>query len=228
MKEEIFGSARLILGDAYEIRPDLGWFDIDIMDPPYEFRAEGGGSWRRARGGMEQIVEEGLSDGFDHSIINPMLCGAVVTFCHNDQLAKLLPDLDGLFHRYALLSWWKSNPQPLANKHYRPDCEIWVHAWNRGYEPQGTVREKRRFVISGSPRRALYGHATVKPDKVMDKIVRHAAGRTICDPFMGTGSTGIAALRAGRTFTGIEKNPQHFETACRRFEQEVQRLEVAA
>ena len=50
----------------------------------------------------------------------------------------------------------------------------------------------------------------------MAKILRNVAGDRICDPFMGTGSTGVAALRAGKRFFGIEHNPKHFETAVRR------------
>jgi DNA modification methylase len=46
--------------------------------------------------------------------------------------------------------------------------------------------------------------------------MRNVAGETICDPFMGTGSTGVAALRAGKRFTGIEHNPTHFNTAVQR------------
>ncbi len=63
---------------------------------------------------------------------------------------------------------------------------------------------------------ADFDHPTVKPGPVMDKIVRNVAGSTICDPFMGTGSTGVAAIKAGRRFVGIEKNPRHFETAVTR------------
>jgi site-specific DNA-methyltransferase (adenine-specific) len=61
-----------------------------------------------------------------------------------------------------------------------------------------------------------FGHPTPKPDILMNKILANLAGETICDPFMGTGSTGVAAIRAGRIFTGIEHNPKHFETAVRR------------
>jgi site-specific DNA-methyltransferase (adenine-specific) len=208
----------LYCGDAYAIRPTLGWMDADVMDPPYLFRAEGGGQYRKARiGGMDQIVDEQLHKGFDHAIINPLLCGAAVVFCHNDQLSKLLPYLDGSFERLALCMWRKKNPQPLANKHYRPDTEFYVHCWSKGYHPQGALADKSRSVDAYSVRgKAKFGHPTVKPDAVMDKIVRNVAGSTICDPFMGTGSTGVAAVKAGKAFVGIEQNPSHFETACQR------------
>lgn len=62
----------------------------------------------------------------------------------------------------------------------------------------------------------------------MNKIITNVAGERICDPFMGTGSTGVAAISAGRQFVGIEKNRKHFETAVRRITDEVGRLQEAA
>ncbi len=210
------GPHTLYCTDAYDLRPRLGYFDAEVMDPPYLFKASGGGAFRKSRDILDQIVEEGLDKGFDHTIINPLLCGAVFTFCHNDQLADLLPYLNGSFHRYAVCFWRKPNPLPMANKHYRADLEVYIHAWNRGFHPQGDLTDRMRMVESRSHRDRSLGHPTVKPDVVMDKIVRNAAGKTVIDPFMGTGSTGVAAIRAGRIFTGIEKNPKHFETAVRR------------
>lgn len=216
---EKIGDATLYLGDAYEIRPTLGWFAADVMDPPYEFRAEGGGMYRAARKGMDEIMEQGLHEGFDHSVINPLLCGAAVVFCHNDQLPKLLPYLDGSFERFALCTWRKKNPQPVANKHYRPVSEFYVHAWSSGHHPAGKLEDLDRQIEAMSPRGHLkYGHPTVKPDAVMDKIIGNVSGQSICDPFMGTGSTGVAAIRAGKRFVGIEHNPTHFDTACARIE----------
>lgn len=215
----IIGPATLYCGDAYAIRPTLGFFDADVLDPPYLFRAEGGGRYRKDRAGgtMDQILEEDLHTGFNHAVINPLLCGAAVVFCHNDQLPKLLPFLDGSFERFALCQWRKANPQPVANKHYRPVMEFYVHAWSRGYHPRGTLEQLDRQIICYSPRGAgKFGHPTVKPAPVMDKIAGNVAGTTICDPFMGTGSTGVAALRAGKRFTGIEHNPRHFATAVAR------------
>lgn len=211
------GPHRLILGNAYTVLPTLGWFDALCMDPPYVFRATGGGQYRKQRATMDQIVEEKLDQGFDHTIINPLLCGNVVVFCHNDQLPKVLPYLDGSFRRQAVCIWRKSNPQPVANKHYQPVMEFYIHAWNEGYHPQGALADLDRQITAYSPRGAeKFGHPTVKPLPVMDKIMRNMAGQTVCDPFMGTGSTGVAAIRAGKTFTGIEHNPAHFETARQR------------
>lgn len=211
------GAATLYHADAYELLPLLGWFDVIVTDPPYEFRAEGGGHYRQERKGMDQILEEGLADGFDHRIINPLMCGAAVVFCHNDQLPKLLPYLDGSFERQAVLTWRKKNPQPVANKHYRPVMEFYIHAWNRGFHPQGTLDDLDRQIVAMSPRgEAKFGHPTVKPDAVMDKVILNCGGRSVCDPFMGTGSTGVAAVKAGKQFIGIEKNERHFLTAVDR------------
>lgn len=221
---EQIGDATLYLGNAYEIRPTLGWFDGDVMDPPYLIQTSGGGKFRADRPYLDQIAEEGLDKDFDHTIINPLLCGSVVTFCSNDQIPKLTAHLDGLFHRFALCAWRKLTPMPVANKHYVPEIEIYLHAWNRGYHPAGELADLKRIVDARSRQSKDFNHPTVKPDAVMDKIIRNVAGQSVCDPFMGTGSTGVAAIRAGKRFVGIEHNPAHFDTACRRIEQSVERI----
>lgn len=230
------GPATLYLGDAYQIRPALGWMDADIMDPPYLFNNSGGGAWVAARGASAQIVAERIDRGFDHAIIDPSRCGAVFVFCHNDQLGDLIAetvdddraDLDALlvadmfarlkhrFRRAALNVWIKPNPAPHRNKHYLADMEPYIHAWNRGYHPHGDHHDMHRWHTANTMPSKVFGHPTVKPLSLMDKIMKNAAGETVCDPFMGTGSTGIAAIRAGKRFTGIEHNPTHFATAVDR------------
>jgi len=63
-------------------------------------------------------------------------------------------------------------------------------------------------------------HPTVKPIALMRYLVRLVTrpGGIVLDPFMGSGSTGIAALREGFNFIGIERDPAHFQTACERIE----------
>ncbi len=211
------GPHRLFFGDAYAIRPQLGRFDADVLDPPYLIRASGGGKYRKRRPMMDRLIAEGLHQGFDMAIINPLLASSVACFAHNDQLAELLTHVKGSFHRHALCVWEKVNPQPVANKHYRPDVEYYVHAWSPGHWPSGDMGQKLRVTRTASPRGdARFGHPTTKPDALMAKIIANIPGLTICDPFMGTGSTGVAAIRAGRIFSGIEHNPNYFDTAVQR------------
>lgn len=116
--------ATLYCGDAYTIRPSLGFMDADVMDPPYLIATSGGGLFRKSRTTMDEIADLGIDQGFDLSIINPLLCGAAVVFCHNDQLPDLLQDMRGNFERFALCDWYKPSPMPVANKHYVPDREF--------------------------------------------------------------------------------------------------------
>jgi site-specific DNA-methyltransferase (adenine-specific) len=217
--------ATLHHGDAYTIRPMLGFMDADVMDPPYLIRATGAGQYRKRRPMFDAIVAADLHRGFDLSIIDPARCGAAIVFAHNDQLAQLLAHCHQAFHRHALCVWQKTNPQPVANKHYRPDCEFYVHAWRKGYHPQGAATDKLKVSRITSPRGAArFAHPTTKPDQLMDKIIRNVAGSRICDPFMGTGSTGVAAIRAGKRFVGIERDPKHFETAVARISAAIETL----
>lgn len=211
----IVGAATLYLGDGYEIVPRLGRVSL-VTDPQYRFDNSGGGAFRKARGASDQIVEEGLDQGFDHTIINPLLHPSVTVFCHNDQLPELLAYLAGSYRRFCVMVWMKPNPSPHRNKHYLADTEFFIHAWQEGYHPVGEHHDMHRHISAPSYSAKLFGHPTVKPDAVMDKIITNCAPGLICDPFMGTGSTGVAAVKAGRQFIGIEKNPKHFATACAR------------
>jgi len=237
------GSATLICGDAYEERPKLGFIDADMIDPPYLIATSGGGKMRKDRPYLDEIQEMGIADGFDYSIINSLLTGNVTVFCSNDQVPTLSTYLNGNFHRFTLGFWQKSNPLPVANKARLADVEIWFNAWNRGHEPIGELKDKRRGIAPDMdedgnefskeeekefPAKSVkcpvapsktYGHPTVKPAAVMNAIMRSTPGETICDSFMGTGSTGVAAILDGRKFIGIEKSEKHFETAIQRITQ---------
>ena len=78
---------------------------------------------------------------------------------------------------------------------------------------------KSRFVV-GNVEKNPFAHPTVKPLYVMNKAIISASakGNLVCDPFMGTGSTGVAALQLGRRFIGIEREPKYFDIACERIE----------
>jgi len=99
------------------------------------------------------------------------------------------------------------------------DCEL---AWTNLEGPARLIPHRwRGFVRRGEEKLKRVQHPTQKPIAVMRWCIEQcklAPGSVICDPFMGSGTTGIAALRAGHRFIGIEIDPRHFDTACRRVE----------
>lgn len=224
---ERIGAATLYLGDCAEILPTIGAVDAGVFDPPYAFDTRGAGRFRKARPNMDAIAASDLDKGFDPAVISPAQFRSVVVFCHNDQLPDLLPRVRARYHRTVLCAWHKTNPLPVANKHYRPDTEFWIHAWLEGAHPVGSLDDRARWILSESGRFSGVDHPTVKPEPVMDKVLATVNARTVCDPFMGSGSTGVAALKRGLGFVGIEIRPDWFDLACRRIEAAAKLAEAA-
>lgn len=63
------------------------------------------------------------------------------------------------------------------------------------------------------------GHPTTKPTPLMTRLIEKMPGNSVLDPFMGSGTTGVAAIEMGRKFIGIEREPKYFDIACKRIEQ---------
>jgi site-specific DNA-methyltransferase (adenine-specific) len=211
MRVETIGDALLYLGDCMDIVPTLPKVDAVITDPPYEVTAKGGGI-----GAKRQYLADihgHIDSGFDVAMLGAFDNWFV--FCGKPQLVKLFAQADSQSLRWQLLTWNKTNPTPLTNANYLPDTEYMVHAF-RTHIWEG----KARWVV-GAVERSGFDHPTVKPQYVMTKAVQSAsaAGDLLLDPFMGSGSTGVAALQLGRKFIGIEREPKYFDIACRRIEQ---------
>jgi DNA modification methylase len=63
-----------------------------------------------------------------------------------------------------------------------------------------------------------FGHPSPKPQKLMNWLVEHIGGETTCDPFMGSGTTGVACVKTGRKFIGVEIDPGYFQIAKKRIQ----------
>ena len=213
------GRHTLIYGDSYQ---EIKCIKADslVTDPPYEFETSGGGIFRRNRQNMDKIINARIDQGFDYSIIDPEKFNSCIVFCHNDQLSELLPYIDSKYHRMVLLSWHKTNPMPVANKNYQPDTEFYIHAWKKDYYPTGDLSDKKRYFFGNNGQDSDINHPTVKPISLMSKIMKNVSGDVIFDPFMGSGTTGIAAHRFGKTFIGCEINKDFFDIAVKRMTEE--------
>ena len=123
--------------------------------------------------------------------------------------------------------WHKTNPAPKIYKNgFLNSCELIVCLWNKGHQWNfSSQKEMHNFIetpICMQPERLKSPkHPAQKPLKLLEHIIKIASneGDTILDPFMGVGSTGIAACKLNRNFVGIEIEKEYFEAANKRFQE---------
>lgn len=233
------GGARLYHGEALEVLKSLGDGEADavITDPPYS----SGGFMRsdRVAAPSDKYVHTGTKrywasftgDNRDARSWR-YWCALWLTEC-----LRVVRE-----NGYCLVfTDWRQ--LPMASDALQAGGWIWrgVIAWDKGFGTRaphtGYFRHQCEYVVwgtRGTSVAALEGgpwagcfhvpvrqsdkfHMTGKPTLLMEKLVRCAPrGGLVVDPFMGSGTTGIAALRHGRRFVGVERVREHFATAAER------------
>ena len=180
-------------GDCRDILPMIGKVDAVVTDPPYGLgKKMQGGTWGAKPESKEMI--EWDSEPPTEITLRSLLGIAPEVIFWGGQYFDLPP-------ARCWLMWNKINAVPTM-----ADFET---AWTN------LDRPSKRF--NGNVGRVEFGHPTQKPLDLMEwtlGFVPNAA--TILDPFMGSGTTGVAAVKLGRRFIGIEKEPRYFDIAVRR------------
>lgn len=223
----------IIHGDCLEGLKGLpdGCVDLVIMDPPYMIGNTGGGFWSKAqegnhynargtRKGMEKL--SGFKDGFDTSVLDE-LCRVmkkvnIYVFCSQKQIIPLLGYfVNGKGCNWNLLTWHKTNPIPACGNKYLNDTEYVLFFREKGVRVYGCYETKRTFYTSlrNQQENVKYGHPTVKPLPLVRNFVVNSSkmGGVILDPFMGSGTTAVAAEIEGRRFIGFEVEERWCEVA---------------
>ena len=217
MRIEHIGAATLYLGDCRDILPTLGPVDAVVTDPPYLIDAPSGAKVQTMRRDyLDEIYRNGLDVGADLSGL--FIAPHVISFCNKKQIAQYIFDAEARDYVWTLLTWNKTNPTPFAKNNYLPDTEYIFHMW-KGVGVRGDYSTKKRWFLTDVEKND-FGHPTVKPLSIIKTLVGNSsnADQTIADPFMGSGTTGVAAVQMGRKFIGIEREPKYFDIACRRIE----------
>jgi len=225
-EKQTIGTATLYRGDCMEVLPTLGKFDAVITDPPYELSDAGPG---KCHYGMSLNKFDGddykkIVNGFDvESVFSQLreLCQPfnAFCFCSNKQISKIMQVNESAGFATTLLIWHKTNSAPFANGVWRGDIEYCIHARAKGAYFQGNAKQKEK--VSAHPIVVDSAHPTVKPLELIRKYLEICTDieHSVLDPFMGSGTTGVAAIQLGRTFTGIEREAKYFDIACKRIEQ---------
>lgn len=203
----VIGNATLYQGDCMEVLPTLGKVDAVITDPPYGIGEAAGKN--ASRGNLAPAKDYGKAVWDDQPIPDDLIRTVIAA-------GKNAVIFGGNYYALPATSCWlvwdKENTGDFA------DCEL---AWTN--LPKAVRRI--RYMWNGMLRannEARGDHPTQKPIGVMKWTIAQAGNpETILDPFMGSGTTGVAAIQLGRSFIGIEREPKYFDIACRRIEQAV-------
>jgi site-specific DNA-methyltransferase (adenine-specific) len=196
------GDATLYLGDCMDILPMLPKVDAVITDPPYGINKDGQKKTTGGHGGRKAYDFLGW-DGERPSpaVFDAMLgAGGVHVIWGGNYFADLLP---------PTMKWLVWDKGQRINQ---SDGEL---AWT---SMQAALRictmNRVELMADGAE------HPTQKPVRLMKWCIDQCGmPDTIMDPFMGSGTTGVAAIQMGRKFIGIEREPSYFDIACKRIEQ---------
>jgi DNA modification methylase len=193
-REVLAEGVELYLGDCRSILPTLGNVDAVVTDPPYGISVPD----KRRGGSVESWDTDTCED-----LVQIAVGKAAKAVVFGGNYYSLPPSRgwfvwdklisDGLNLAHAELAWTNIDIGVRLKRH------LWSGPFREGGEER-------------------HGHPTQKPLGVMRWCIEQipSPAKTILDPFMGSGTTGVAAVKLGRKFIGIEIEPKYFDIACRR------------
>lgn len=191
---------QLYLADCREVLPHLSGVDAVVTDPPYGVKIA---HW-------DAIVPHWLCSRFHEMTDGPIVwfgaatqhCKDIVAFDPPPQRICVWAPRFTLSHTCAHGMAYRWHPVycwQIPSKHDGPTWDLWDYPTECGN---------------------WWKHECTKPLAMMVDVVQFGDG-TILDPFMGSGTTGVACVKTGRKFIGIESDPAHFATARERIEKEL-------
>jgi DNA modification methylase len=198
----VIGDATLYLGDCRDILPTLPRVDAVITDPPY------GMSFRS----NYRAIKHAAIANDDSTTLLVAACSiparhSAYVFCRWDNIVDVpLPR--------SLVTWVKNNWSmgDLQHEHARQTEVALFYPGPEHDFPNGRPTDVVQAARTGNE-----FHPTEKPVALMLQFLKWTRG-VILDPFMGSGTTGVAAAQMGRKFIGIEREPKYFDIACERIE----------
>ncbi len=199
--EVTIGNCRLIHGDCREVLPLLPRADAIVTDPPYGL----GDKWQGGGGSSKSswAFDPSEARGWDGETVNAVL-----------DLPSLAPEV---------VVWG-------GNYYALPPQRCWLiwdkkqnDAWTTGQAEMAWSNLDRpirvfRFAQCEQASEGEKYHPTQKPLALMAWCLKWVKGRTILDPYMGSGTTGVACINLDRHFIGIERERKYFDIARRRIE----------
>lgn len=217
-REERIGDARLICADCRDVLPTLSGIDAVVTDPPYNYGKEYGTH-------NDAMPWEDFAEWLECRMrlaCNALRDGGVCYFTCSTQMMAMCEAWPFVRFRQWLI-WHRPN---LVNIHAHSD---WKQTWEPIYYGgrgkfaalRGILPDSAVFTIATPQSNFIDGrqHVAQRPVGLLIGILRRVDASMVVDPFMGSGTTGVACARLRRKFIGIEIHEPYFDIACRRIEE---------
>ena len=205
MTEKVtIGNCELYIGDCREVLPLLPKHDLLLTDPPYGIGLDYSESFKDSKADLIALVEWFMPMA--------LLAAPVVSITPGNLNQYLYPQPTWT------LCWF--NRAGAGSGPWGFSC--WQPIMCYGADPYlKNGKGRRGDYIEWSETADKNGHPCPKPTKFMSRWITRVGfdSHTVLDPFMGSGTTGVACAQLGKAFTGIERERKYFDIACRRIEQ---------
>ena len=238
-KEQLSDDITLFCGDCLEVMPTIGKVDHIITDPPYE---ESHHVSKNSLRGRFRVDSGPDLKGLDFSSIDAIRTDVVaisqayctgwfIAFCTIEGVSRWADAINLSQMKYKRACVWvkpDSTPQ-LNGQGPAQGVECFVTAWAGSSYSRGNAGGKRGvYKHNVNPPDRHGGHPTEKPWRLFSELLADFTnqGEIILDPFMGSGTTGVACVKLGRKFIGIELDEAYFDIACKRIDDALKRPDL--
>lgn len=202
-------------GDCLELMKQIPDRSIDLVctDIPYGVCNRNDNGLRNLNKSKADVETFTLTDFLIE--VNRVTRGSVYIFCASEQLSEIRTTLVRTGFTTRVCVWEKTNPSPMNGQHiWLSGVELCVYGRRKG----ATFNEHCKNTVFRHPCGRNKLHPTQKPIELLERFVLASTkqGDVVLDPCMGSGSTGVACVRTGRKFIGMELDPGYFEIASQR------------
>ena len=235
----VIGNCELYEGDCLEVMQSLDPVDHIFMDPPYEdivHKAKVAGARRirtDGRGPLKSLNFSSIDEIRDEvaSLLATHSTGWSLVFCAPEGVGRWADSINASSAKYKrACTWIKPDSTPQLNgQGPAMGAENFIAVWcGSGFARWNAGGKRGVYTHLTNPRDRHGGHPTEKPWRLFCELATDFSneGDTILDPFMGSGTTGVACIKTGRRFIGIELDPDYFDITCERIRKAYQQPDM--
>lgn len=226
---------KLLQGDCLELMKKIPDNSIDLIvtDPPYDISCTNGGgsinNIKKLNQSLKQLDESGISNGYDIELFGDEFIRVlkdinIYLWCNKTQIYDYFNFYVGKHKcKFDIITWHKTNALPTYSNKYLTDTEYCLYFRKGGNRCKpSNYEDTKTFYIApiNHKDKKIYHHPTIKPLDITEKFIRNSSkeNKIVLDPFMGSGTTGVACVNTNRNFIGMELDENYFNIAKNRIE----------